>query len=72
VEALRSWSDTAGLISVRPDFSPGQKVRVHAGPFAEKVGTLHRLDGHGRVQVLLELMGAQVPVDIAERALSAA
>ena len=72
VEALRAWSDAAGFISSARDFSPGQKVRVHAGPFAEKVGTLHRLDGHGRVQVLLELMGAQVPVDIAECALSAA
>ncbi len=72
VEALHFWSDATDSAMTPPDFEPGQKVRVLSGPFAEKVGTLSRLDGNGRVQVLLELLGAQVPVDLKGRILSAA
>jgi transcription antitermination factor NusG len=33
-----------------------------AGPFANLVGSLEKLDERGRVRVLLELMGASVRV----------
>jgi transcription antitermination factor NusG len=32
------------------------------GPFAEYLGTLDRLDESGRVRVLLDMLGRQVPV----------
>jgi transcription elongation factor/antiterminator RfaH len=42
----------------------GQRVRVLSGPFADLVGNLDRLDENGRVRVLLDMMGAAVPVAI--------
>jgi transcription elongation factor/antiterminator RfaH len=51
------------------DLAKGQQVRILTGPFAELVGTLERLDGRGRVQVLLELMGTAVPVTLHRMAL---
>jgi len=42
--------------------SAGQKVRMLTGPFAEMIGTLDCLDDRGRVQVLLTMMGTQIPV----------
>jgi transcription elongation factor/antiterminator RfaH len=68
VESLIDQSDgsvtrlDAGLVK-------GQQVRVLSGPFADFVGTLERLDGAGRVQVLLELMGTAVPVSLHRSAL---
>jgi transcriptional antiterminator RfaH len=40
----------------------GQIVKVAAGPFADLVGRLDRLDDKGRVSVLLEFMGGSVRV----------
>jgi transcription elongation factor/antiterminator RfaH len=50
----------------------GQQVRILSGPFADFVGTLARLDGAGRVQVLLEMMGTAVPVSLHRSALAPA
>jgi transcription elongation factor/antiterminator RfaH len=50
----------------------GQQVRILSGPFTELVGTLERLDETGRVQVLLKMMGAAVPVTLHRSALSPA
>jgi transcription elongation factor/antiterminator RfaH len=50
----------------------GQSVRILSGPFADFVGTLERLDDAGRVRVLLEMMGTQVPVALHRSALSPA
>jgi transcription elongation factor/antiterminator RfaH len=47
----------------------GQRVRILTGPFADLVGTLERLDGRERVQVLLELMGTAIPVTLRRTAL---
>ena len=67
VEALRASVDGAQV--VRPDgrtgeLQMGQQVRVLAGPFAEQLGKLTRLDGNGRVQVLLDIMGGETPVEV--------
>jgi transcriptional antiterminator RfaH len=37
-------------------------VRVSAGPFADLVGRLQQLDDSGRVRILLEVLGGEVPV----------
>jgi transcription elongation factor/antiterminator RfaH len=50
----------------------GQHVRIVSGPFADFLGTLERLDGAGRVQVLVQLMGTVVPVTLHRSALSSA
>ena len=40
----------------------GHSIRVTAGPFAELLGTLERLDDHERVRVLLDILGGKIPV----------
>jgi len=62
VEALRELVDEAGLIRLDGGLKLGQKIEVVAGPFAQALGELERLDGAGRVRVLLDIMGGKVPV----------
>jgi transcriptional antiterminator RfaH len=52
----------------RLDLEEGQTVRVTAGPFADLLGRLAALDDSGRVRVLLNLMGGEVPVSLPESA----
>jgi transcription elongation factor/antiterminator RfaH len=65
VETLVRSTGTDGLLRYREDLAPGQKVRLLAGPFADRLGILARLDDAGRVDVLLELMGRAVSVRLA-------
>jgi transcriptional antiterminator RfaH len=71
VEALIERSD-ADLLRLDNDLVKGQQVRILSGAFADFVGTLERLDGAGRVQVLLAMMGTTVPVTLHRSALSPA
>ncbi|MBU3890378.1 hypothetical protein FM996_19805 [Methylosinus sporium] len=65
VEALTSFSDAASASSSLEDLRPGQKVRLIAGPFADALGVLDRLDDAGRVGVLLDIMGGGIRVKLA-------
>src|SRR5215813_13811556 len=69
VESLIERSDR-NLTRLDAGLVKGQRVRLLSGPFADFVGTLERLDGAGRVQVLLELMGTAVPVSLHRSTLS--
>jgi transcription antitermination factor NusG len=62
VETLLSCSDHRGVINLG-ELQLGQRVRMTAGPFAEQIGVLDRLDATGRVRVLLEIMGGLTPVE---------
>jgi len=62
VEGLIAFSTEKGVIRFDHQLSPGQKVKILTGPFADFVGTLERLDDQGRVKVLLDMMGGQVPI----------
>ena len=66
VESLISASDPDGGIRFHFDLKEGEAIRVTAGPFADVVGQLERLDDSGRVKVLLELMGGKVRVALPE------
>ena len=66
VEALRLSSDESSVLEWRPEIRPGDAVRVIAGPFSDMIGQLERLDGAGRVRVLLEILGGQVPTVLPE------
>ena len=68
VEALIAQTK-GNLIEFDSALHEGQQVRVVSGPFADLVGTLQRLDGTGRVRVLLDMMGSAVPVVIDRTAL---
>ena len=72
VEALLGSLDQSGLVRFDDGLKPGQRVRVVAGPFAEVLGVLQRLDAKGRVQVLLNIMGSQAPVRMDRANLTAA
>jgi transcriptional antiterminator RfaH len=62
VESLLNFADAEGNVQFRFDLKEGQTIRVTAGPFADLIGQLERLDDNGRVRVLLEIMGATVRV----------
>jgi transcriptional antiterminator RfaH len=64
VETLILSSDAVGRLRFVPDMERGQKVRLIAGPFAEALGVLDSLDERGRVEVLLEIMGAGTRVKL--------
>jgi transcriptional antiterminator RfaH len=71
VESLIAHSD-GNLTRLDDGLVEGQAVRILFGPFSDLVGTLARLDATGRVQVLLQMMGASVPVMLHRSALSPA
>jgi transcriptional antiterminator RfaH len=60
VEALVASSDALGLLQLRQQLRVGGPVRLAAGPFAEHLAILDRLDDSGRVRVLLDILGRQV------------
>jgi len=64
VEAMIAATDSAGLLSFAQNLKIGERVRLLAGPFADRLGTLDRIDDNGRVRVLLEIMGGPVPVQL--------
>jgi transcription antitermination factor NusG len=47
------------------DLRPGDRVRILAGPLADRLATVTRLDEKGRVALLLEILGAERPVVMA-------
>lgn len=62
VETLITAADPEGNVQFHFNLKEGQAIKVIAGPFADLVGQLERLDDNGRVRVLLELMGGSVRV----------
>ena len=62
VEQLMGAAEANGLVRFSTSLKEGQTIRVTAGPFADLMGRLERLDDSGRVRVLLDLLGAKVPV----------
>ena len=72
VQALIGAIDVFGCVVLGGDLCVGQAVRVVAGPFTGGLGVLERLDGNGRVRVLLNIMGGQTPLMIDRADLAAA
>ncbi len=64
VESMLDLADAAGLLQLHPDLKVGSPVRLAAGPFAEQLAVLDRLDDSGRIRVLLNMLGRQVPVSL--------
>jgi transcriptional antiterminator RfaH len=63
VEALMEAADARGVLE-GPPLQAGQKVRIIAGAFADKLAIIERLDDAGRVRVLLDIVSGRVPVTI--------
>lgn len=74
IAVLRTRLDAQGFVtmSLRPDFAPGEAIRIRSGSFAEAIGLFDGFRDHDRVAVLLELLGGKVRVvldeDLVERA----
>jgi transcription antitermination factor NusG len=64
VEVLKDRTDANGAFDWAPSLRVGQAVEISDGPFADFVGTLESLDDHGRVRVLLDLLGRSVSVSL--------
>jgi transcription antitermination factor NusG len=62
VEALQEMTLENGQISFSSVLRTGTNVKFLAGPFAEMIGSLERLDAKGRVLVLLDLLGRRTHV----------
>ena len=61
VEGLVASWENGGAAGPDGGLEIGQKVRILSGPFAETLCRLEHLDDRGRVRVLLEIMGMEVP-----------
>jgi transcription elongation factor/antiterminator RfaH len=72
VEAMIASTDSRELLSFENKLHVGASVRLLAGPFAEQLGTLERLDDSGRVRILLNIMGGAVPVQVSREFVTAA
>ena len=73
VETLVQSSDRRGALIYQADeLAIGDQVKLVAGPFAGSLGILQRLDGAGRVQILLALLGGPVKVTAARDMVAAA
>lgn len=64
VEGLVASCGRNGAVLLDDHLEVGQTVRIVSGPFAETLCRLAHLDGHGRVRVLLELMGMEVAAEL--------
>jgi transcription antitermination factor NusG len=69
VEDLAAQCGFDGNLRLAEALAVGQPVQVIQGPFAHLIGQLARIDGCGRVQVLLKLLSGEVRVSIARGAL---
>jgi transcriptional antiterminator RfaH len=69
VETLIENTDEANLALFASGLATGQSVRILSGPFANFVGKLERLDAAGRIRVLLDMMGTEVPVALRRSAI---
>jgi transcription elongation factor/antiterminator RfaH len=69
VETLIENTYEANLALFSNGLTTGQSVRILSGPFANFVGKLERLDAAGRVRVLLEMMGTEIPVALRRSAI---
>jgi transcription elongation factor/antiterminator RfaH len=65
VETMINSVDAKGFLRLDQRLTVGSQIRIAAGPFAEKLATLDRLDDSGRVRVLLEILGGPVNVYVA-------
>lgn len=70
VEGLIAAADSRDVIC-GPSLKAGQPVRITAGAFTDRLGVIERLDGAGRVRVLLDIVNGRTPLDIGREFLSA-
>jgi transcriptional antiterminator RfaH len=72
VEDLIAAADERGVMVEGPWLEIGQQVRITHGPFVDQLAVIDRFSNSEGVRVLLEIMGAIVPVEAKREHLIAA
>jgi transcriptional antiterminator RfaH len=74
VAALQLREDDAGFVKLerRQQFTPGERVRVVDGVFADNLGLFEGMADKERVAILLDLLGRKVRILLDEGAITAA
>jgi len=74
VAALKAREDAGGFVQLerRPRFTPGERVRIVDGVFADTLGLFEGMADRERVAILLEFLGRKVRVVLDEGAIAAA
>jgi transcriptional antiterminator RfaH len=74
VAALQGREDATGFVKLerRPQFTPGERVRVVDGIFADSLGLFEGMADRERVAILLDLLGRKVRILLDEGAITAA
>jgi len=64
ISALKDREDECGFIAMAqgPSFSPGDKIRILGGAFAEAFGLFEGTSDRDRVAILLDLLGRKVRI----------
>ncbi|PKR88412.1 hypothetical protein CXZ10_13420 [Pleomorphomonas diazotrophica] len=60
VETLVASTNADGILEFIDPLQAGMKVRLRAGALADELGVIERLDGGGRLVLLMSLMSGQV------------
>ena len=62
IDTLKCREDANGLVQLerRPQFSPGDKIRVVGGAFCDCLGLYEDMGSRERVAILLDLLGRKV------------
>lgn len=66
VEALQRATGSEGIAALGASRSVGEEVRVLAGPLADQMGVIEKLDDAGRAHLLLHIMARTVRVEMAQ------
>lgn len=74
IHQLQSRHNDAGFVQLdlRPKFTPGDKIRIVAGAFAECFGLYEGMADRERVAVLMDLLGRKVRVVLDSDTIAAA
>jgi transcription elongation factor/antiterminator RfaH len=65
IQTIRERTGKGNLVKMEEEWREGDPVRIDSGPFKELIGVFQRkMSDNGRVRILLNLIGVDVPVQI--------
>jgi transcriptional antiterminator RfaH len=66
IQAIKERIGEGNLVRLEEELKEGDLVQITSGPFKELNGIFQKkISDHGRVRILLDLIGVEVPVQIA-------
>ena len=65
IQTIKERMGEDDLVKLEDDWREGDLIRIHSGPFKELTGIFEKkMSDNGRVRILLNLIGVDVPVQI--------